>query len=142
MSERRSIVAVLVTVLVLTGCGKKPTVVGKWKVAPEVVSSQPAGLPPGFMTGFASTFKYEFKEGGAFEGSMSEGNYTLDGNKVSMTTTKLMGKDISAFGGSAAKPQMTGDLSADGETLTLHPPTMKGIPAAALANIKMVRDKS
>ena len=126
--------------LVLAGCSSKPSVVGKWKVDPQLAASQPAGLPAGFMGGFASTFKYEFKADNTFTGSMSTGTYTLDGVKLAVTTTTMLGQDISKLGGSAAKPQMSGELAADGQSLILHPPMMTGA-MAALANVKMVPDK-
>lgn len=91
------------------------------------------------MTGFASTFKYEFKPDNTFTGSMSSGTYALEGNKLSMTTTTVLGQDVSKMGGSAAKAQMTGELAADGQSMTLHPPIATQMPA--LANIKLVPDK-
>jgi hypothetical protein len=126
--------------LVLAGCKSKPTVVGKWKVDPALLSSQPAGLPPGFMTGFGSTFKYEFKADNTFTGSMSTGTYTLDGAGLSMNTKTLMGQDVAKFTQGKPVPLMTGELAADGQSMVLHPPDVaKTMPA--LANIKMVPDK-
>lgn len=123
------------------GAHHKSSVVGKWKVDPALAASNPAGLPQGFMNGFASTFRYTFKANGSFTGSMSTGTYTLKGSKVAMTTRTLGGKPISEMGGSAAKPQMTGELSADGKVLVLHPPIGNNPQLQALKNVKMVRDR-
>ncbi|MDR3687737.1 MAG: hypothetical protein P4L46_00040 [Fimbriimonas sp.] len=111
-------------------------------MAPEVASSNPAGVPAGFMTGFAGTFKYNFKADKSFEGSMTSGTYTFDDGKLTMNTTKM---------GTTAlpKPQtMSGEFSADGKTLTLHPPDIDKVAKLLkvsnldfLKNIKMVRDE-
>ncbi|AIE85075.1 hypothetical protein [Fimbriimonas ginsengisoli] len=139
MISRRATLLALPFLILAVGCAKKATVVGKWKVDPQLVSSPPAGVKPDFMTGFASTFTYEFKDDKTFKGSMSEGTYTVDGTNVAITTTKLAGQDLPAQ--ARAKPQMTGQLSEDGNTLTLNLPK-SGILPASLSSVKMVRDKS
>jgi hypothetical protein len=131
-----------VSVLLLGGCAKKPDPVGKWKVAPEVESMTIQGLPAGFMKGFATTFKYELKADKTFVAPMSEGTYTAEGKSVSIKTTKLMGQDVAALLKGKIAPEMKGELSDDGESLTLHPPqtdTQK-LPTE-LQSIKMVREK-
>lgn len=104
------------------------------------MAKEPTGMPKGFMTGFASTFRYEFKEDNTFQGSMSEGTFKLDGDKLAVTTTKLAGQDVATLLKGKGMPVMTGELSSDGESLTLHPPSSPGLPAE-LQSIKMVKDK-
>lgn len=123
----------------LAGCGSKSTVVGKWKVDPALTVDTP-GQPAGFMTGFATTFKYEFKSDGTFTAPMSDGTYTFEGGKLSVTTKKLMGQDLAKMGGQTSLPPMTGELSADGSKLTLHLPDSPMLPANLKSGIVMVRD--
>lgn len=86
--------------------------------------------PEGFMLGFATSFWYDLKADKSFEGSMSSGTYTVSGKTVAIKTTKLMGKD-------APGVEMTGDLSADGKILTLHPPGQGILPAELAGGIEM-----
>lgn len=90
------------------------------------------------MKGFASTFWYEFKASGKFGSSMSEGTYALTGTSIAITTTKAAGQDLHA-----TESQMTGELSADGKKLTLHPKAssmLSLLPDALQHGIPMVKD--
>jgi hypothetical protein len=130
-------------VLAISGC-HHPTVVGKWKVDPDFVKAHQNDPPEGYLIGFSSTFKYELKSDNTFTGSMSGGTYTVDGNNLVMTTTQLLGKDISAQVKSAgSQALMTGELSDDGKTLTLHVPdaSKSMLPASLQSGVKMVRDE-
>ena len=114
------------------------TIVGKWKMDKADELKDPPGTQPGFMKGFASTFWYEFKADKSFSGAMSEGTYSLSGSNLAITTTKLAGQDVHP-----TKPQMTGELSADGSILTLHPPAgplLKMLPAELQHGIPMRKE--
>ena len=117
-------------------------IVGKWKVDPEFEKANSGIKPEGFMTGFASTFWYDLKADKTFEGSMSSGTYTVSGNTVTITTTKMMGKDISETTGKPGGVDMKGDLTNDGKTLTLHPPENPMMPAELKSGIKMAKSGS
>jgi hypothetical protein len=104
---------------------------------PTAAKEDAPGQGAGFMQGFASTFWYEFKPDHTFQGSMSEGTYTLTGKHLEVMTTKAMGKETHA-----TKAQMTGELSDDGTKLTLHPPqsdALKMLPTDLQDGIPMVK---
>jgi len=92
------------------------------------------------MIGFSATFKYEFKPDGTFTAPMSEGTYTFTDNSLAVTTTKLVGQDITKLTKGKPVPAMKGELSEDGQSLVLHLPKSPMIPAS-VSNIKMVPDK-
>ena len=124
----------------MIGCNHQ-TVVGKWKVDPALANDQSI-QPAGFMTGFSATFWYDLKKDGTFDGSMTSGTYKIDGNNVTLTTTK-MGQTV------LPQPQpMTGELSEGGTKLTLHLPESsvkvlgKMLPDKLKAGIPMVKEKA
>ncbi len=123
-------------VILSMGCAKKLDPLGKWVVAPEVKASKPAGLPEGFMMGFASTFYFTIKEDKTFEGAMSKGTYTMTGNNIVMSIGEVAGQTVPK-----GKAEMKGEFSEDGQSLTLHVPALKAY-SAALQNVKMVKEKS
>lgn len=125
--------------LSIVGCGKgSSSVVGKWKVDPDFQKANANMKPEGFMTGFAGTFWYDLKADNTFQGSMSEGTYKVDGDNITITTTKLMGQSLP--GGKGV--DMKGEFSNGGKTLTLHAPQNGMLPTELQSGIKMAKESS
>lgn len=125
----------------LFGCSRSSgNIVGKWKVDPSLSGANASPEDKGFVIGFGSTFHFEFKSDKTFVGAITEGTYTLDGSKLSMKTTKVLGQDVSKAPTSAGAEEMTGELSSDGNTLTLHPNFVNVMPASMSGGVRMVRD--
>jgi hypothetical protein len=140
---RRTLCLGLLLCFFASGCSHGPGIVGKWKIDSPLKGGQSANYQQaGFLTGFGSTFKYEFKPDNTFVGAMTEGTYTLDGGKLIMTTTKAGGQPVPA---GASANVMTGELSADGSKLILHSPTLSSLrgmlPVAWQSGVPMVPDK-
>ncbi|MBS1728468.1 MAG: hypothetical protein JST51_17255 [Armatimonadetes bacterium] len=141
---RKTIAFVPLLAVLLTACNHGSDVVGKWSVAPDYIQAHSNMKPEGFMTGFASTFWYDLKKDNTFQGSMSEGTYKVEGSKITITTTKLMGTDVAKIPGNQGKTgiDMTGEFSADGKSLTLHPPSNGLLPTELGSGIKMQKESS
>ena len=107
-------------VLILAGCAHKPDIVGKWKIDISGMPGADSAAEAAMMKGIARISTFEFKADKTYSGGMMEGTYTMDGNKVSMTPTKVMGMDVSKVPGAANQPPQVGEISSDGKTLTFH----------------------
>jgi len=57
-----------------------------------------------------------------------EGVYVVVGNTVTLTTTKMMGKELPKSDTGGGQPQRTAELSPDGKTLTFHSDAAIGSP--------------
>jgi len=130
--------AVLVC-LILVGCAPKPTIVGKWKMDTSSMPGAKNDLAAGMAKGLSSMFSFEFKADNTYSGAMMEGTYTVSGNTVTLMTTKVMGMDVSKMGAKSNTAPQTGELSADGKTLTIHTKPSAG-STGSQSDIKLVRD--
>ena len=100
----------VVMIALLSGCSRSSgNIVGKWKVDPALSGASASPEDKGFVIGFGSTFHFEFKIDKTFVGAITEGTYTLDGGKLSMKTTKVLGQDVSKASPSAGAEAMTGN---------------------------------
>lgn len=123
-----------------TKAGDSAKIVGKWKVDPEFVKAKENADTKAFLTGFTSTFWYEFKEDKTFKGAMTEGTWSVSGDKLTISTTTMMGQSVEKFNKTKGPVIMTGELSNGGKTLTLHPPTVSMLPESLHAGIQMAKE--
>ena len=130
----------LATLVLTSGCSKPVSVIGKWKVDPALTGAGATPESKGFVIGFASTFHFEFKSDKTFEGAITKGTYSLEGNKLSMKTTEVLGQDVSKAPTAAGAVELKGELSEDGKTLILHPNFIDMMPDSMKNGVPMVRD--
>jgi hypothetical protein len=120
---KRITLATLCAALLIVGCGHNNAIVGKWKADSIAMPADKSNPGAGSLKGAESLFSFEFKNDGTFVGPMSmEGTYTVSGNTVELTTTKIMGMDTTKTGSAADHAFHKAELSADGKTLTIHSP--------------------
>jgi len=130
----------LCVALMLAGCGHKPDIVGKWKADAgdsTSIKSYPGG---GLVKSLQAMFSFEFKKDNTFVGPMTmEGTYAMDGNKVTLTISKMMGIDVSKMPSSPNQKPMVGQLSDDGNTITIQPNQAPG-QSSPPKEMKLTRD--
>ena len=124
---RLSSLILFATAILCAGCAKpEAQLVGKWQM--DTASATAGNDQSNAMAAsLAKAFVLEFKSDKTFTGPMMEGTYTMNGHTVTMTTTKMMGMDVSKMGDQAAannKPEEA-TLSDDGKSLTM---TSQGKP--------------
>ena len=124
----------------LTGCSHKTDIVGKWKMDTSSMTTGKNDPATGMMKGLTSMFSFEFKKDNTFVGPMSmEGTYAVEGKTVTITTTKMLGMDLSKLGSQSKQPPQVGEISDDGKTITIHPTKRPG-STGGNQDMKLVRD--
>lgn len=125
-------------VMALVGCGSKTDIVGKWKADTGISATDKSNPAAGLMKGFSSMLSFEFKKDNTFVGPMTmEGTYKVDGQHIELTTTKMMGMDVSKMSNPSGPKSVKGDISDDGKTITIHS-TNPG--SSTTQDMKLVRD--
>ena len=118
-----TLAAPLLSLLALTGCAHKPTLVGKWQAT--------TATPQGGTLASTFTFAEDGKEtltvsagGGPISITMGgSGTYTVSGDSLTQTMTSMsLGTISMALPPDKSKPQ-TGPFTLDGDHLTLSNPT-------------------
>ncbi len=113
-------------VLVLVGCARESTVIGKWQLQKGASDPNSVGQDPNLAKRLyqSATYPYEFKADGTFSGPIgNSGTYTVSSHTVTMISTSLK---VGAVSTKLDNVRQTADLSGDGKTLTAHSIQIKG----------------
>ena len=134
-----ALIALVALAIALLGCSgaTEKKIVGKYKAQltmPEGKKDDPsAPMAKGFAEALVGSMSLEIKEGKAFTmtamGFPIEGTWTLNGDKLTLTPTKVMGMDpktASKDSTSKSDEPMELTVSSDGKTLM---PTKKAGPS-------------
>ncbi len=103
---------------VVMGCHSGGNVVGKWTGSVVVDSGYENDMGAKMAEGFAKAISFELKADKTFSGTLLfpvEGTYTVDGNKVTLAVTKVMGMD--GKGSTKSDKPMVFEVAADGKTM-------------------------
>jgi hypothetical protein len=125
----------LTACVLVSGCGYKGDIVGRWKLDPEFVKKNSFGPEDNYWKGAEHDQRYEFFADHTFKGPLSAGNYTINGGHVELFTTQVRGATVSK-----KEAQTTADVSRDGKLMTLHTLDDGGLPAAFKNGQPMVQD--
>lgn len=97
------ILILVLAVLLATGCYKSMKVVGIYKMQMDTPAGKANDPAAAIANALGSMMTIELKADNTFTMPMAEGTYSVSGNKLQLTATKVMGQDVSKTPAQAGK---------------------------------------